>query len=693
MPLANTRDKRTQIAWGLKDFRYRFQREPEGMWLPETAVDMETLDLLAEYGLRFVVLAPRQARAVRKIGAGEWQEVDAETIDTRRPYLCRLPSGRTISVFFYDGDLAKAVAFEGVLKDGTLFAQRLRGAFADDGDYDQLVHIATDGESYGHHHRFGEMALAVCLRDIQQREDVELTLYGDYLDRAAPADEAMIHEGSSWSCVHGVERWRGDCGCHSGGHPGWDQSWRGPLRDSLDWLRDELAERYENMMAGLIRDPWKARDAYIDVILDRSQRSRLRFLRQNARGSLNADERSRIWHLLEMQRNALLMYTSCGWFFDEISGIETVQILSYAAKAIQLAQEVGGADLRGRFLKKLRAAPSNIASYGNGAVVFKKQVDPSVVNMVRVAAHYVITSIFEHLADEEDIYTFRVKRVMYDHYEQDGETLAVGRLLITSRITEEQRELAFVTLHFGAQEVFAGISENLNEQDFRKIRRDLSRSFRGVRRRSALRGMRASFEHGPFTLEHLFRDEQTRILYRLLHKAFADMEHSFRQIAEDHSPVMRVVRQLNVPLPKILDTTLLTMTNMDLLDALGRDPLDFKYLERLVREADEWQLDIDRETIAYVAGKRFKSMMDIFRRRPRDQRLLRDMTSLLKTVGPLDLALDLGKPQNIYFFIQKEYYDGMSRQADEGKPRARRWITLFELLGQQLAMEIGQSDA
>jgi alpha-amylase/alpha-mannosidase (GH57 family) len=333
MPLCNYRDKVTQVTWGIRDFEHRFGRYPEGIWLAETAVDTETLEVLASHGIKFTVLAPRQAKAIRvldtKNGASDWQAVSAETIDIRYPYWCQLPSGRRIALYFYHGGVAQEVAFNGLLNNGKAFAQRMSAHFSPN-DEPQLMHIATDGESYGHHHRFGEMALADCLNYLEDSGQVNLTNYAQFLELFPPNKEVKIHENSSWSCVHGVERWRNDCGCNSGGNSGWHQRWRKPLRDALNWLRDQLAPLYEHEGARYLRDPWSARNEYINVILDRTEENIEVFIQKHARRKLSAEEIVTTLRLLEIQRHALIMYTSCGWFFDEISGIETNQILQYA---------------------------------------------------------------------------------------------------------------------------------------------------------------------------------------------------------------------------------------------------------------------------------------------------------------------------------------------------------------------------
>ncbi|MCB9326720.1 MAG: DUF3536 domain-containing protein [Lewinellaceae bacterium] len=379
MPLANERDKHTQVIWGIRDFEFRFGRKPEGMWLAETAVDLPTLEVLAEHGIQFTILAPGQAKAFRQLGKKDWEEIIGTGINTRRPYLCKLPSGKTINLFFYDGGLSQAVAFEGLLNYGKFFAERLTKDFND--DVVELIHIATDGESYGHHHRHGEMALAHALHHVQKHELATLTNYATFLEDFPPTFEVQLHENSSWSCYHGVERWRSNCGCHMGGNNGWTQEWRKNLREILDWLRDELAVIYEREASKLTKSPWDMRNNYIHWILKNRNISPVML---SAPDEINTEVHDlsdpyyldpTLLQLLEMQHNALLMFTSCAWFFDEISGIESTQVLKYAKRAMEIAQDLTGIDLHDTFVRKLEIAHSNV--YENGATIYKEHIIPA----------------------------------------------------------------------------------------------------------------------------------------------------------------------------------------------------------------------------------------------------------------------------------------------------------------------------
>lgn len=361
LPLCNARDRVTQIVWGLADFRYRFGRKAEALWLPETAANDDVLALLIDHGMRYVILSPNQAKT---------------KVNSADVYLFRHPDGsnRSLAVFFYNGPLTQAIAFEKALRSSReLVEQFIRAAAAGD-----LVNVATDGETYGHHFKFGDLCLAHALEVEAKTAGFWITNYGEYLDRYPPELEVKIDnglngEGSSWSCVHGVSRWSRDCGCHTGGKPGWNQSWREPLREALNFLRDDTAIKFENLGSELLRDPWAARNDYIAVILD-ERRARDEFFERHA---VRPMDESRVLKLLEMQRSALLMFTSCGWFFSDLAGIETIQVMRYAARVIDLQRQLGFEPPQESFLELMAQAKSNEPEKGNGADIFLRAARPS----------------------------------------------------------------------------------------------------------------------------------------------------------------------------------------------------------------------------------------------------------------------------------------------------------------------------
>ncbi|HEX4835948.1 MAG TPA: DUF3536 domain-containing protein, partial [bacterium] len=411
----------------------------------------------------------------------------------------------------------------------------------------QLAHIATDGESYGHHHRFGEMALTYALRVIAEKGLGRLTNYGEYLS-LSPADHQVdIAQPTSWSCPHGVERWRSNCGCNSG-HPGWSQEWRGPLRGALDWLRDEMARVYEREGGKYLRDPWAAREAYIDVILSRTPEAADAFFAAHAHPGLNAEGRLQAMRLLEMQRHGLLMYTSCGWFFDELSGIETVQVIKYAARALQLAEGFGET-LEEEFVRRLAAARSNLRQWGDGAGVYRRLVRRSVVTLPRVVAHYGISSLFEPYAEEERVFSFTVRKRNGRREAQGGHTLATGLVTVTSRITGETADAAYAVLHLGNQDFQCGVRMHESPAWYEEMKVELAGAFLGQGSSAAVRVLDGRFQGSLFALPDLFVEERRKILGLLTEERLGRFEGVYRELYSEIRPLLAFMRDSDVPVP------------------------------------------------------------------------------------------------------------------------------------------------
>jgi alpha-amylase/alpha-mannosidase (GH57 family) len=376
LPLANPRDRLTQVIWGLEDFRFRFGREPESIWLPETACNDETLELLIEQGMRYVILSPEQTRRIRHHANQSWTDVSNGNIDTTKPYRFFHHDGsrRSLAVFFYHGPLSRAIAFEKALTSSRELVDR----FIRSAQNGLMINVATDGETYGHHFKFGDLCLAHALEVEAPQAGFQITNYGEYLDHHEPDLEVEINngadgEGTSWSCSHGVGRWSRDCGCYTGGELGWNQLWRAPLRAALEFLRADAADNFERLGRDVFKDPWKARNAYINVILGKP--SAEAYLVQEGGRALSQKEQRIALQLLEIQRNSLLMFTSCGWFFSDLGGIETVQVMRYAARVIELQKELGIETPRARFLEILSEARSNVIEKGTGADIFLRLVE------------------------------------------------------------------------------------------------------------------------------------------------------------------------------------------------------------------------------------------------------------------------------------------------------------------------------
>jgi alpha-amylase/alpha-mannosidase (GH57 family) len=549
LPLASRRDQQTQVRWGIADFVRRFGRRPDGMWLPETAVDRNALAVLAENGIRFTILAPSQAARVR-YADGEWQPVHNNGIDCTRPYRCRIRPGLDITIFFYDADIAHAVAFGGLLNDGREMARRLTVAAADRPG-PSLTHVATDGESYGHHHRFGEMALAAAIETIEREGQVQLTNYAAYLDRVAVTDDVEVRDLSSWSCLHGVERWRANCGCNSGAHPGWQQAWRAPLRRSLDWLKLQLDALFERHGKPLLRDPWVARDQYIEVLLRRDSDYREAFLARHALERLQGGDRVRVWKLLEMQRHSLLTFTSCGWFFDDPSGIETTQILAYAARAMQLAAQVG-AHLEPEFLRRLQPMSSNVTAYADGRQLYRQLVSPLATDGSRLMAHYAINSLFASPEPTTRVYAYGITSLDRAAERAGSASLAIGRARLRAEVTEESHEYVYAALHLGGHDVHCAVDGATVGAGYPQVKTELLRTFFSEPLSELVRRMDRAFGGAFYTLRDVFVAERRRILDQVTSQVMAECTADYERMVSNNRRLLDFLAQAHVPLPQEL---------------------------------------------------------------------------------------------------------------------------------------------
>jgi alpha-amylase/alpha-mannosidase (GH57 family) len=653
MPLANKRDKITQVRWGLYDFERRFSRKAEAMWLPETAVDTETLEVLAAHGMKFVILAPRQAHAVRSlddVSAG-WRDVSDESIDPHYPYLISLPSGATIAAFFYDGPISRVVAFEGMLNNGEVFANRLLGAFDAKGKEPQIVHIATDGESYGHHHRHGDMALAYALDVIEKDKHAALTTYSAFLDANPPRFEVRLHENSSWSCVHGVERWRNDCGCNSGGKPGWNQKWRKPLRKSLDMLRDLYERPYEDFMAQYTDDPWGMRDGYIAVIADRSDDSRAAFFAQWLKKNVDYRDETlarKLLKALEVQRNLLLMYTSCGWFFDEVSGIETVQNLQYAARAIELAKDVFGIDGEPGFLEMLQAIPSNIPSLDNGRTVYDRHAKPARVDMHKIAAHLAVGALFSERIKDGSLYCYDYEWHATEKRQSGRSTLIAARLSIFSQVTRDRQDVEFCMIHMGDHNIVIGVRDSADANSFDDMVRDFTRVFgRGDLARS-LRLLERYFGLQLYSLNDLFRDQQRQAVDFLYGQTLEAVESQFNAIYEQHYPAMCYLSDASATLPPVLSHIARFVQNNRIIQGLTRENISPDEIERTVAEARDWGIELDVPAINRAYYRALRRLFRLARVHPEDRREWDRLEALLEVQHVLPFPADIGPVQNSF---------------------------------------------
>ena len=692
MPLANEHDKQTQVKWGIKDFVYRFGRQPEGMWLAETAVDDDTLRVLVENGIKFTILSPYQAQRVKPIQDSNWQDVSWGNIDPARSYRYYIKSapGKYIDLFFYDGAISKSVAFDELLKDGNKFIRRLKEGVSGARNYNQLVNIATDGESYGHHTKFGDMALAYVLKVKAEDEGFIITNYGEFLEKFRSDWEVDIKQASSWSCFHGVGRWKEDCGCSTGGHPGWNQKWRKPLREALDYLRDELSQLFEAESKKYFKhDCWDVRNSYIDVILNRAERVIKRFQTENFLPELSDVEKVRAMELLEIQRQAMLMYTSCGWFFSEISGIETTQIMKYAARAMQLAANFTNKNFETKFLEILSNAQSNFKEYGNGQDIYERFVKPSIVTPKQIASLWAISSLYQDFDDEEDVYCYKIKKNSYKKIEKGNANFVIGNIEISSKITLEKSNLVFVLMQYQGGDFHCAIKEFANEAEYTRIQKELVKNFLVNPLTEIIRAIDEYFGKEYFTLKDIFIEERRKILQILLKDKMDKFAQTYEDLYNEGKASVYQMQSLGLSVPdefKLAAGYALARQFNDLMNE-SKSYLDPEVIQKAADisfEAKKIGVEIDKEPTAKMFSH--KLLQNINRLANSLEIHQADVVlEIFDFIEKLDLKVEIAEAQNTYFnkifHATGEYIDNMKDVKDE---KDREFVEVLLEIGKKL---------
>lgn len=572
LPLANRRDKKTQILWGIAEFRHRYGRNPDGMWLPETAVDPETLGLLAEAGIRFTVLAPHQASRWRRLDGESttWRDVRDGSIPYGRAYRYRCPNGASIHLFFYNGRIARGIAFERLLEHSSRLLSALRDGFADPAVVPGeawLVHAATDGESYGHHFKFGDMALAAAFKELEKDPSVQVVNYATFLDRFPVKAEVDIVSETAWSCAHGIGRWRADCGCQSGAHPDWHQKWRAPLREALDGVRDALARHFEKEASRLVLDPWAARDDYIQVLLNGAS-EREAFLRRHAKGSLSAEDRVRLLELMEMQREAMAMYTSCGWFFDDVSGLETQIILAHACRAMELARASGAPDPEPDFLKVLEKAPSNLPEMGHGAAVYRHFVLEKKIGPERIGAAAAMEALALKKPYRDRVHTYAIRPRQEVFLGEYPVPCQVGTMDVEDTRTGRSAAVIHATMHFGGLDLRTSVKRLIDEAAFEPLVKELKAcAVEGTA--SMVQCLDDLPEAQAFSLKDIPEDVRMSIAYRLAQDHLLFYTEFQRRFFNAHQALLWSLREWGIALPGDIKDSLRRIVERQILDVLA----------------------------------------------------------------------------------------------------------------------------
>jgi len=658
MPLATRRDKLTQIRWGLADFKHRFGRPAEGMWLSETAADTETLNLMAEEGIKFTILAPTQAQSVRPLKGSardkSWQDVTGGKVNPTRPYRVLLDRGESpfIDVFFYDGPVSRAVAYEKLLASGEDLLARIEEAFGTHNDGPELVSLATDGESYGHHFKFGDLALSWLFHHLEQGEEIKLANYGLFLENFPPQDEVRIVENSSWSCAHGVERWRADCGCSVSQTPEWNQAWRAPMRDGLDWLADELRDVFEERGGRLFKDSWKARDEYITIFLNSTAQAREHFIQRHGLRLLGQEERVEAFQLLEVQRMALYMFTSCGWFFDDISGLEPVQVLKYAARGMELAQPWVDKDLEAGLMKYLVTAKSNDPDYRDGKEVYDLRVRPIRIDPSRATAHYAIAGLAEGVSRAGGLFSETVCPLSELRL-TGGETQAIlGQAEVIEVGTGRKSVWVYLAFRGERGKLECLVGEDANGFDIEKtadeIRQVLTLSPRKTEDifHTYVAGVR---KYGP-------KDLISDTLKNLMEGLALSLNRLNRDYIRNHDALLEDVfslhRETGEPVPAISED-LLSFLLADELDRLfspdeEKRPVEWARLNDLTAQAKSMKMVLNDQRIREKSQDYLVNEMNRLASAP-DRILIKDVINFLNLAEDLNLKPDLWECQNIFY--------------------------------------------
>jgi alpha-amylase/alpha-mannosidase (GH57 family) len=638
MPLANERDKYTQIRWGKEDFRSRFGRDPEGMWLAETAVDYPTLEALVAEGIRFIVLAPSQAERCRLIPNDEqpvsqWIEVGGSQIDPTRPYRCFLANGKHIDIFFYDGPISRDMGFNEVLSNSHHFAGRLSQAVRGDHRPAQLISVATDGETFGHHKGGTEKCLAFAFTQEFPTRNWTVTNFAHYLSINPPTWEVELKPVTAWSCAHGVDRWQEDCGCGGGGL--WHQKWRRPLRDALDWLRDKLTKVYEETGSKLFLDPWQARDEYIQVVRDRSAANVDHFLTRHRKRKLTPAEQVDALRLLEMQRHALLMYTSCGWFFEEISRPEGVQILRYAARALELAGEISGIQLEKGFLRRLTQSLSNVDFFKHGGEVYRQLVVSAQISFKQVVAHYAISSLYTTYPQQQRIYCYEAQQLDYQLQRLGSLTLAVGQVRLVSEITWESSHLVFAVLHLGGWDFHCCIQPFAGRRAYSQLKDKLFDALKQASAAQMILAMTPLFNGESFSLQDLFAEERHRIMALLSHETLTRLDQLYSQVYRDNYGVLMAFHRDELPVPQELQVAAEIALS-------HRCVTSIKALEQEISDPQlSWSHLAELEAIATEANHQRARLKIPEVKQALEKLILRSLWQLLHDANPETLEADI----------------------------------------------------
>src|SRR3989338_6381623 len=669
MPLANERDQNTQVKWGVSEFRYRYGREPEAIWLPETACNQQTMEVLIKNGIKFTILEPHQINQIKHLNDDKWHHIPVGTIDPKQPYriFSELDPEKYIDIFVYDGPISKDIGFSDLSRDSKALANRFDGAIDRNRQTNQIISVATDGETFGHHKHFADRTLAYFLNVEAEQRGLRIVNFGEYLEENPPQYAIKLNpgegEGTAWSCAHGIRRWKDHCGCRGGGPAEWHQHWRKPLRESLDWLRDELARVFEEVGGKYFRDVWETRDDYISVVLNRSPENVKAFLTEHAIVPLSEENRVICLKLLEMQRHAMLMYTSCGWFFSEISGIETVQILQYAARAIQLAEEVSDQSFEKDFLERLAMAKSNVPEFRDGRGVYQLLVRASMFSLAHMASCYATCSIFnDYFGEKENIqlYCYNLK-VSYQRKESFGNiTLNYGRIRIDSNITFEAADYVFAVIQIGQYDFRCSVKPFQGYSEFKKVEEELFKGLEVLHMVELMRKIDIYFGEKYFSLKDLPLEERKKVISILTGEMIEKISNQQEQLFDENRKMNEIYRSINLPIPKEIRFAAAHTLKRRLERAVEElaegsfSPKKAIPVYRIIEMAKSFDIELEKENLAHF----LRNELDTRTRRlleKVDSNLMMECLHIGKLAKKIGIELDMRESQDHVFSLTNQF--------------------------------------
>lgn len=693
LPLADDRDKYTQIIWGIKDFRKRFGRDPEGMWLPETAVNDRVLQVLIDNGIKFTILSPHQAEAIRPLdGSSGWIDVSHGEIDYSQPYVSKQPNGE-IYLFFYNHVISTAVSFEHLCRSSENFINVILRNNNPHKDI-WMIPIATDGEVYGHHEPFADMCLAALIYKNNKENLFKMVNFAYYLDIVKPKYEVRLKKGNnnlgtSWSCVHGVDRWYRDCGCTTYSQPGWNQKWRTPLRNAMDYLRDNFFIVFEREGNKYFKNVWEARNDYVEVIMAKNsgyneeyEKVRDEFLRKHikeewwTKEKVVEEDREINWktealRFMEASANAMYMYTSCGWFFADISGIETVQIMRYASRVLDLMQPYFSPEVKEKFLSILGLAESNIKEYKDGRWIFENWIEKTKFSEQHVVNQFVaVTKILNAQKPKDKLYFYDICLKEEKEMEKDGWNIYKGIAKLCNYLLDEQKEFVFymfINKKTGKYKNYIKqiwdplfveyIDKLLELGTFPKVFLSLSEWFTKI-----------------FTLDDIKYEYRQHILNKLFEEKFKSL-HIVREDIDEYLQLVEYYFALGVPIPEY-EKPLIATIFMDYLHKKIKDILEneenITKLVRIINISKKAQISIPLEIVSStVEGKLWENLekLKTTNINELDEKVIDVIIKVVDFINTVALPLPNRRDLEdfMYSYLQKEFMEMITKVSDKAE--------------------------